>query len=266
MLGYYTHLYFAQVIKDKMSYAGGAVTRLYPDAYRMGALGADVLSPIGRTAAELDVANPYDLFEETAVHIYGSGSKCQLSYMLGMLTHYVIDSRVNPYLYYMAENGVPHYFDEGRDMLTYDEICASVDLHVANAYLEGKTPEIRKEACKIQADVAEDIAKLYERAVCRVVQHAMNRKDVERCLTEAKLGEEPRGCNLPELDYLNRNHRTWETVRNGQWTSQFSFDELLKRLEPMTLRMVDDYMSRVRSGYELNRRAFQINHLGIMVQ
>ena len=263
MPAYYTHLYFAMQLKDKLPYASNAVIRLYPAAYRLGALGADVLRPMGRLAAEMDVADPYDLFEQTGAHIYESGSKCQLAYMLGMLTHYLLDSRINPYLHYLAENGVPHYFDDNRDVLGYDEIRSSVDLHVANAYLDGKIEELRRN--DITEDVAEDIGKLYERAVCSVVQHAIGQRQVKRCLEEHSLGAEPVGYNLPELDFLNRNKREWETVRNGHWTTNLSLEELLDKLQPIAIGLIDDYMGRVRSAYELNRRAFQVNHLGVLV-
>lgn len=263
MPGHYTHLYFAMQLKDKLSYAPNAIIRLYPDAYRLGALGADVMAPLGRLAAEMDVAEPYELFEQTGAHVYESGSKCQLSYMLGMLTHYLLDSRLNPYLHYLAENGVGHYFDDGKDVLTFEQIKDSVDLHIANAYLDGKLEELRRN--DVQADVAEDIAKMYERAVCAVVQHAIGQKQVYKCLTEHDIGPVPAGYNLPELDYLNRNHREWETIRNGQWTTRLSLEELLDKLQPIAIRLIEDYMMRTRSAYELNRRAFQVNHLGILL-
>lgn len=262
MPDYYTHLYFAISLADHLAYAANAVTRLYPDAYRLGALGADVLRPLGRTAAEMDVADAYELFEQTGAYIYESGSKCQLAYMLGMITHYLLDSRINPYLHYLAENGVPHYFDDGRDMLSYTQIKSAVDLHVANAYLEDKRSQYRE--VHVAEDVADDIAKLYERAVCRVVQHAMPHKQVKKCLSEWQAGPEPEGYNLPELDYLNRNHLAWETVRNGSWQSTLSIEELLEKLRALAIHLIDDYMGRVRSGYALVRKAFVVNHLGIM--
>ncbi len=259
----YTHLYFAMQLKEQLPYASNAVVRLYPEAYRLGALGADILAPMGRLSAEMDVAAPYELFEQTGAHIYESGSKCQLAYMLGMLTHYLLDSRIEPYLHYLAENGVWHYFDDGKDVLSYEQIRDSVDLHVANAYLDGKLESLSQN--QVSEDVAEDIGKLYERAVCSVVEHAISQKQVKTCLSAHRLGAVPEGYNLPELDYLNRNHREWETIRNGHWTTTLSVEELLEKLQPIALGLIDDYMGRVRSAYELNRRAFQVNHQGILV-
>lgn len=263
MPAYFTHSYFALDLIDKLPYASCAVTRLYPDAYRLGALGADVLRSLGRVSAEMDVANPYTLFEQTGGHIYESGSKCQLSYMLGMLTHYLLDSRINPYIYYFAEHGVPHYFDDGKDMMSYEQIRSSIDHHIANAYLDGKRQEIM--SFTVREDVLEDIAKLYERAIGGVLGHTLPQKQIQKALSSVEWTNWE-GYRLTELDYLNRNHATWETVRNGSWTSTMSLFELLDKLQPIALQLIEDYMGRMRSGYALNRRAFQINHLGVMGQ
>lgn len=262
MPAYFTHLHFALSLVDRLPYAPNAVIRLYPNAYRLGALGADLLRPMGRTAAEMDVVNPYVLFEEAAKHLYESGSKCQLSYMLGMLTHYLLDSRINPYMYYLAEHGVPYYFEDKRATVRYEDIRASIDHHIVRAHLDGKQEDLIHTAA--DPSEVEDIAKLYERGICRAVGHYLSAKQVEKCLTEHEWSRWD-GTDLTELDYLNRNHAKWETVRNGRWTSTLSLEELLDKLVPLAIKLIDDYMGRVRSGYELNERAFQINHLGVML-
>ena len=266
MSTYYTYSYFARNLVNYLPPAALAVVKLYPRAYQLGALGADVLHPLGRLSAELDVANPYVLFEQTGAHIFESGSKCQLAYMLGMLVHYLLDSRINPYLYYFAEHGVPHYFDDGKDMMSYEQIASSIDCHIINAYLDGN-PTVVHDVIP-DDDVLDDIAKLYERAVSHVVGHPLQRKTIQRQLTAI---EWPvvEGYRLTELDYLNRNHRQWETVRNGNWTSTIGFVELLESLRKVAPSLVDLYMGRVRSKYELmppNSNPFQLSHLGVLVQ
>ena len=258
---YYTYLYFAEKLRDSLPYAPAAVVKLYHDAYLLGAMGADVLAPLGWTAAEMDVIDAYELFEQTAAYIYESGSKCQLAYMLGMLTHYLLDSRINPYLYYFAETGVPHYFDDDKEIVPYEDIRASVDYYISQAHLDGKKEELR--AFRARKDVVEDIGKLYERAVCRAVGHILPAKEVDKCLSEPKWGED-RGVKMEELDYTNRECRTWKTVRGGEWTSNLSLEALLGKLETLAIKMFDDYMARVRSGIELNKMAFQVNHLGVL--
>ena len=262
MPAYYTHLYFALQLIDKLPYAPNAVIRLYPDAYRLGALGADILRPMGRTSAELDVAKPFDLFEQSAAHIYESGSKCQLSYMLGMLTHYLLDSRINPYMYYFAERGVPHYFDEGREIVSYDNIKQSIDHHIAHAYLDGQTDALQQE--KARTDVIEDIGKLYERAICRVVGHILPAKQIDKLLEQHEWTPSE-GYKLPDLDYTNRNHHEWETVRNGNWKTRMSLEELMSKLESIAIKLMRDYMARVRSGDALKEDAFRVNHLGVLL-
>ncbi|MBO4534391.1 MAG: zinc dependent phospholipase C family protein, partial [Clostridia bacterium] len=243
-------------------YAPAAVVKLYHDAYLLGAMGADLLAPMGRTAAELDVMDPYDLFEQTAAYAYESGSKCQLAYMLGMLTHYLLDSRINPYLYYFAENGVPHYFDEDKEIVTYEDIRASVDYYISQAHLDGKKEELR--AFRARPDVVEDLGKLYERAVSRAVGHILPAKEVCACLANPKWSAD-RGVKMETLDYTNQEGRPWKTVRGGEWISTLPLEELLEKLEPIAVKMIGDYMARVRSGIELNKMAFRVNHLGVLL-
>lgn len=259
---YYTYLYFAEKLRDSLPYASAAVVKLYHDAYLLGAMGADLLAPMGRTAAEMDVMDPYDLFEQTAAYSYESGSKCQLAYMLGMLTHYLLDSRINPYLYYFAENGAPHYFDEDKEIVSYEDIRASVDYYISQAHLDGKKEELR--AFRARPDVVEDLGKLYERAVSRAVGHILPAKEVEQCLSNPKWTPDY-GVKMEIVDYTNREGRQWKTVRGGEWTSTLSLEELLEKLEPIAVKMIGDYMGRVRSGIELNKMAFRVNHLGVLV-
>lgn len=259
---YYTYLYFADKLRDSLPYASAAVTKLYHDAYLLGAMGADVLAPMGRAVAEMDVIDPYKLFEETASYAYESGSKCQLAYMLGMLVHYLLDSRVNPYLYYFAETGVPHYFDDGKDVVAYQDIRASVDYYISQAHLDGRKEELR--SLRARPDVVEDLGKLYERAVSRAVGHILPAKEVCQCLANPKWGEDY-GVKMEILDYTNREHRPWKTVRDGEWVNTMSLEELFDKLQPIAIKMIADYMARVRSGIELNKMAFRVNHLGILV-
>ena len=261
MPGYFTHLYFAERIKDRMSVGCASVVKLYPDAYRLGALGADVFDGFGRLHAELDVAQAYDFFNDTAAYIYSSGLKSQLSYMLGMLSHYVLDSRLNPYVMYLVENGAPHYYDENKSMLTKQEIVAGIDYYVARAYLYENFDDIVK--VKTQKIVIDDIADLYENAVMHTVRHAIDREKVMQSLNDLDLSEKT-PTDMLNVDYMNTRGRSWQTVRNGEWTTDMSLDQFFEKMEPIILKMTDDYLARARSGVELNRKAFVVGFTGIL--
>ena len=120
MARHFIHYYFSQKLTENASYALSAIFKLYPDAYLLGRLGAD-LFPTEHTA-RLAAADPIQLFGVTARHIFTSGSKCKLSYMLGLLSHYALDRILNPYLSYFAANGVAGYFGGKVETISREEI------------------------------------------------------------------------------------------------------------------------------------------------
>jgi|GEM_PF-4030331 len=256
----FVHLYFAERIIEKMPVGAKSVVKLYPDAYYVGALGADALNDLGRLKAEMDVSDAFDLFNDAAAYIFTTGLKSQLSYMLGMLSHYVIDSRLNPYIMHLVEHGAPHYYDDDKSTLTKKEVENGLDYYVVRAYLENRIDSIKK--LEVRDFVANDIAELYRDAVFRSVKHSIDATKVKNCLTNLKLVE-----NLPvdmlNIDYMNVNKNVWTTVRNGDWTTDMSLEEFFDKMEPITIKLISDYMDRARSSIELNPKAFYVSFTGI---
>lgn len=261
MAGYFMHIYFANRITEKLPIGSSSVIKLYPDAFRLGVLGSDLLFPIQRTEAEMDVADAFTLFENTADYIFGSGSKCQLSYMLGMVVHYLLDSRINPYFYYLAENGVPHYYDSQKTSLECDQIADGLDFYYLNAHLRDKKDEIL--SFKPRKDVVLDIASLYSHVISTIIGHSIDEDKIISCLAKP-LFKELESIDMLTLDIANTKNRSWKTVRNGEWSTNMSIEELLDKIEPIAIKMIADYMDRARSGVELNKKAFRINTLGVL--
>lgn len=261
MAGYFMHVYFADRIAQKLPIGSSSVIKLYPDAYRLGVLGSDLLFPIQRTEAEMDVADAFTLFENTADYIFGSGSKCQLSYMLGMLVHYLLDSRINPYFHYLAENGVPHYYDSTKTSLDWEQIEDGLDYYFLNAHLREQKEEILN--FKPRKDVVLDIASLYSHVIPTVIGHTIDEDKLIACLCNP-LMKNLDTIDMLTLDVANTKNRSWKTVRNGQWTTNMSVAELLDKIEPIAIKMISDYMDRARSGIELNKKAFRVNTLGVL--
>ena len=125
MARHFIHYYFSQNLTENASYALSAIFKLYPDAYLLGRLGADLFPTEHK--ARLAAADPIQLFGVTARHIFTSGSKCKLSYMLGLLSHYALDRILNPYLSYFAANGVAGYFGGKVETISREEIEIGVD-------------------------------------------------------------------------------------------------------------------------------------------
>ena len=261
MPGYFTHLYFADRIISRLPTGSASVVDLYPDAYKLGALGADVFDDVGRLHAEMDVTSAYDLFNECGAYIYTTGLKTQLSYCLGMLTHYVLDSRLTPYVMYLVENGAPHYYDDERTVLTKQEIVAGIDYYVARAYMNENFDKLTDiNAKKI---VADDIADLYKNAIFHSVRHSIDPDKIIRSLNALDLSEK-KPVDMLNVDYMNTREREWATVRNGEWKTSMSIDAFFDKIEPIVLKLLEDFMARARSSVELNKKAFVVSFTGII--
>ena len=58
---HFIHYYFSQKITEDAAYALSAILKLYPDAYLLGSLGADLFVS-SEHKARLDAADPVQLF------------------------------------------------------------------------------------------------------------------------------------------------------------------------------------------------------------
>lgn len=263
MIGFYTHVYFASNVVTQLPLGSSQVIKLYPDAFRLGVLGANVFEGFGNMKSEMDSLHGYDLFASTAEYILSSGSKCQLSYMLGMICHYLLDSRLNPYVYYLAENGVKHYFDDGSSILEPSEIGSSIDYYVRCAHMLGEMDELK--SFKPRDFVVDDIVSLYVHSITsNCLGYEVDEGELKRRFKTFSFAD-PTPKDMPTNDYMNTRHNAWEPIRNERLTTTVSIEQLFNKIEPVALRMIKDYMGSARSGLPLTRKAFIINANGVKV-
>ena len=258
MARHFIHYYFSQKITENASYALSAILKLYPDAYLLGSLGADLFTG-SEHKARLDVADPLQLFGVTARHIFTTGSKCRLSYMLGFLSHYALDRVLNPYLKYFAANGVAGYFGGKIETLSREEIEIGVDRHIIRDYLGmekalsivgglGTRKEVLEEITALYTEVMNDLADLYQNA----------RKTY--AMLEGVKPDIPLSEGLGRLDFMNRENREW---LNGQGERQtISLDEMLENEIDPAYALLEEYMAMARSDKSPNETLFTMNALG----
>lgn len=260
MPGLYTHYYIADKLIAKLPYAPRAVIDLYPDAYRLGALGMDLFSAMPKLSAELDYKFVFELFEKLCAEIFGNGSKCQLAYVIGLTCHYAADYMINPYLYYLFENGVPFYFGADKDYLALEKIRESADAHILNKMPAGLIKKMRAEPL---SEVVNELAQLFEEAVSELVGYRIKAAKAERALSNTSIVF-PRPYKLEKYDYLNRQKSTWEKVRNGGEATDLNYEELIEKVLDQALVLVDGIMRRARSEEMLEESNYAVNYLGIL--
>ncbi len=262
MPSYYTHYYIADKLVAKLPYASRAIVDLYPDAYRLGAFGANLFKAMPRLSSELDYKYVFELFERACAEVFGNGSKCQLAYIIGLTVHYAADKNINPYLYYLYENGVHGYFGSCKDYIGLNKIRTSVDSHIFNKM----TPALIKEMTAAPpSEVVSEIAELLERCVLELVGYRIKLSKFESALTDLFMPP-PQFYKLEKYDYLNRQKNEWAIIRNGVEMTDMCFEKLLDKTLEETLLLIDGIMRAARSGEPLIREHYKINYLGILSQ
>ena len=257
---HFAHYYFSEKLIERMTYAPSAIVKLYPDAYLLGSLGADLLRSEHR--ARLDVAEPMQIFGVTARHIFMNGSKCQLAYMLGMVAHYALDRVANPFINYFALNGVRQYFGGTTEPISREEIEIGIDRHVIRDYLGndaalplvgGTHPRkiVLDEITELYVDVLNDLSDIY------LTSHKT------RSLLEGIAPDIPLAEGLGRLDYMNRENHEWFDAEKRKFT--LSMDEILDAEQENAYALMEEYMAMARSNKAAKQEMFEVNGLGVRV-
>ena len=237
---HFAHYYFSHKLTEGAPYALSAIVALYPDAYLLGSLGADLFHSEHR--ARLDVADPMQIFSVTARHIFMNGSKCQLSYMLGMVSHYALDRVANPFIDYFAQNGVRQYFGGKVETVSREDIEIGIDRHIIRDYLGiDKALEIVG-GLKTRKIVIDEITELY--------------MDILNDLPDTYMNSE----GLGRLDYMDRENHEWLDRDKNKHTQ--SLDELLESEREDAYLLLEEYMAMARSNKAPDVSHFSLNSLG----
>lgn len=248
---HFIHYYFSDSLTKDMTYALSAIIKLYPDAYLLGSLGTERMR--GSDHHErLRSADPIQLFGVSARHIFTNGSKCQLSYMLGMVSHYALDRVMDSYVDYFAANGVAGYFGGKIETQSRDEIEIGVDRHIVRDYLGMDKALNLVDHLEIRKPVLEEICMLYVDVLNDVADICMNYRKTYDLLESIK-PDIPLSEGLGRLDYMNRENREW---RGKLGTTSLSVDELLKEQSEVAYDLLEEYMKMARSNKTINPEKF----------
>lgn len=254
---HFAHYYFSQKLTENAPYALSAIINLYPDAYLLGSLGADLFHSEHR--ARLDVADPMQIFSVTARHIYMNGSKCQLSYMLGMASHYALDRVANPFIDYFAQNGVQQYFGGKGEIPTREEIEIGIDRHVIRDYLGTEKALEIVGGIKTRKIVIDEITELYMDILNDLSDIYMNSHKTRALLENVTL-DIPLSEGLGRLDFMNRENHEWRDAAKNRYT--LSMDEILEGERENAYLLLEEYMAMARSNKVPDAAQFALNALG----
>ena len=258
MPGHFIHYYFSKKLTEDMSYALSAIIKLYPDAYLLGSMGGDLFKG-SEHKERLDAADPIQLFGVTARHIFTNGSKCQLSYMLGMVSHYALDRVANPFIDYFAKNGVKQYFGGKTEVVSREEIEIGIDRHIIRDYLGIDKALGIVGGLKTRKIVIDEITDLYTDILNDLSDIYLNSHRT-RALLEGVAPDIPLSEGLGRLDYMDRENHEWLDCDKVKHTQ--SMDELMESERENAYLLLEEYMAMARSNRAPDISHFTLNARG----
>jgi hypothetical protein len=298
-----THFYFGQSAAAGLSDKAKEVILKYPGAYRVGSIGPDfmfVLREIGtgdakRYANEMQYLRMYEVFKACSDYIRAYPSECLISYMLGLINHYVIDSRAHAYVNFFVEEIMPKNFPGNMHTSLHGLLEAALDEIVLTEYMcvDPRTYNIAKDI-KPSKYEKEKIAELYTGAINGIVGFKVPKKTIKRAISLTifffrmlgdKHGRKKRFFNyledrrgskkqmsslirppylLGEFDYMNRDHKKWRIVRNLPELTDESFDDLMEKCAETFKGYAAKFMDSL-DGKALEPKDFRVNYEGVDV-
>ena len=255
---HFAHYYFSKKLTENASYALSAIVKLYPDAYLLGSLGADLFSE-GEHKQRFEVADPVQLFGVTARHIFTNGSKCQLSYMLGFVAHYALDCIANPFVSYFAANGVAGYFGGKIETVSREEIEIGIDRHVIRDHLGMESALAIVGGLKTRKEVLSEITDLYVDVLNDLADIYLSSHKVS-ALLDGVCPDIPLSEGMGRLDFMNRENREWFDLQKMR--STLSMDEILEAEQENAYSLLEEYMAMARSNKAPDEKKFALTARG----
>lgn len=260
MKGAYIRFYYANKLREKLPPAvRELVVSLYPNAYFYGVLGSALFEKTRPIKNLLDNKNPFSFFEETARYVYQTGSKAQQAYLMGYIAGYTLNSRLSAFIHYFYENGVAFREGEEKAFLSLEEISVGIDGEVKKLLSEEEIKKLQE--MKLSPVAVKEIEDLYKNPISQNLGTSVGAIALKLALIKHKFESDE---TPSELDFLNNRHQSWDTVRNGRWKSEFSFEELIDVLVAIGEKMTEGLCNRLFYGTPLEENSFRITQTGLI--
>lgn len=299
-----THYYHGQeVLKNLEGKAREAIYK-YPHAFRIGSVGPDIMFVLREStkkkekhyANAMQYLKMYEVFAASVKYLKENPDECQLSYILGLLCHYVMDMRGHAYVNFFVEEIMPKYFPPKMQSALHPMIEAGLDEYILKDYMkvDPRTYSIGKDF-KPGGYEKKKIGDIYENVINGVFGFDVKSKTIKRIinitimffyLTTDKSGvkkkifnrlEDRKGSKkqmsssirppylLDEYDYMNRNKIKWRKVRNRDVYTEESFDEVLNDSINLGVKYINDFMAALSGEVNLKKQDFKVNYEGVSI-
>lgn len=242
----YAHYIFGKKVYHKLPSDIQEIIRMNPEAYWIGLHGPDLLfyrgplvrSKVNRLGSHLHKAPAVGIFEKGKSLYQQEPSYVLLSYLLGILCHFTLDSECHPYIsMYMEEHGLGHNeieTDFDRSLMEesgYDPVLFDATRHL-----------------KRDQETEEKIALMYDvspKVIGQCIEGFHFYVNALRCPTKAKAK-----IFRTVMNFVDRSHNLSGLVMDGQKNkacgeSTVFLRERLNKSVPVAVQLIEEYVDCV---------------------
>ncbi len=271
-------------------------------AYDLGSVGPDflfTLREIGDVSARycnrMHYSHVLDVFQRSATHLNRTQNETHLAYMIGLMTHYVIDHRLHPLVNYLAEEGLTKDYAAEYQLYIHSLVESTLDEWIL--IKKGKNPRTFSslKCAAAPTSLKREIGFLYREVINKVFRYDVpvnkivfsfdicnlfgimwmdksglkkkffnaieNAFDLKKSLTSLMRPAVGYGT----VDLLNEQKREWRIVRNEDATCNYSIIEMYDLLIGEAKQYIQNYIDVVNTRGKLNKDDFRVNYEGVRV-
>lgn len=217
MADFLTHDLFGKMVEKEAPVEVRNVTESYPEAFRWGLQGPDILffrqhwkagGPFHRLGNRMHSEFTDEMFHAMAAHIRrqdGWKKEVLLSYFYGFLCHYALDSEIHPYVYALQKKGCEHNPGVGGGTI-HCQIETDVDIALYDRWEDKAIQEFHPyEGHHLPTGQKWVIGELYETVMLEVYGEVLPAEEAAHSFADMLLTEEilyRHGGKLGKAAYL----------------------------------------------------------------
>jgi hypothetical protein len=299
-----THKFISEIVRNALDDNTKKILLEHDDDYSLGSLGPDILMGLMLDVDPLFSGAGESLHTEYVFAgicnianylVSNKDDKCMFSYLAGVITHYVADSTIHPYVYYYIENRLKRKYTPSLASTLHCIVETEMDVYIDNYYLKGKHTNsfwlfkknkrlmntVYRYYLEINKDIfnlvlkPKDVRRSYRMFrfllfVCHRHRNGRIRfwlaKKVDNLLKAEHLliaSLRPRQIDK-RFDYLNMSKLPYRSIHKERFSAEvrYSFPEMIEQAKIRGIDYINKLNRHIFNGVPLNIQDFELNYNG----
>lgn len=299
-----THVYFAREVEKLLPSGLKGITEKYPAAYTIGSIGPDFLFVLrelkddaARYCNQMQYCNTYEVFTSIRDYLRTTKNPEALSYVMGLMCHYVLDFNIHAFVNYFVEEGVYKTVPGCQQQGIHAFIENALDDYISRERLHYKDSNLYRPSKELKTSgrTRRVISNIYINAINKIIGFDVvpwkfsfsifltrfaiwfvtDKRGWKRKLFGWKEGKKdyagkksvrnlmrPPECNDAE-DFLNLKKVPYRKVRNLDGTDNMTAVELMDTAVKQAADYIVSFWESVKTGAPLDPEAYLINYEGV---